>query len=385
MSRFWFVPVVAVGVLAAAVEFAPARFAQVEIEKVPVERLTKNMEEAVVKNPKDAQAVLNLARLHAMAYSLRADEVPVNKKMPESIWFGYTPPIVPFRSVAKTDDKEKLKAAQEHLDKALKLYDDAIKLAPDDLRAKLGRAWLLTQTDKKDDAVKALRETVAAGWEKDKDLQRLGLGGHTITAEGAGYLIPLLDKEKDKDEIATLTERMDKLKKLPRPVTPVAVPLKAGLTAADLEARDASVAFDADGTGLQKKWTWINPNAAWLVHDPARTGKVTSALQMFGGVTFWLFWESGYDAMTALDDNGDGTLSGKELDGLALWHDANGNGVCDPGEVKPLAEHGIVSLSCRFTRDAQHPDRIAYSKAGVTFKDGTTRPTFDLVLHPAKK
>ncbi|HEY1186753.1 MAG TPA: tetratricopeptide repeat protein [Gemmata sp.] len=370
--------------VAACAELAPALYIPVEIEKVPVERLTTNLEEVVKKNPKDAGAVLNLARAHAMAYSLRSEEVPVNKKAPNSIWFGYEPPIVPFHTVAKTEDKEKLKAAQGHLKTAIKLYEDAIKLAPNDLRAQLGRAWLLSQTDKKEDAVKALRAVVEEGWKKDKDLQALGLGGHTVTAEGAGYLIPLLDKEKDKEEIATLTERMDKLRKLPRPVTPVAIPLTAGLTAPDLEDRSAGVAFDADGTGLRKRWTWIKPNAAWLVHDPKRTGKVTSALQMFGSVTFWMFWGTGYDAMAALDDNRDGALSGTELDGLALWHDANGNGVCEPGEVKPLSEYGIVSLSVKFERDARHPDRIAYSKAGATFKDGTTRPTFDLVLHPAK-
>ena len=382
MSRFRFAPVFA---LTASAEFASAIFLRVETEKVLVERIAKNLEEAVKKNPKDSQAVLNLARVHAMAYSLRSEEVPVNKKAPDAIWFGYEPPLVPFRNVAKTDDKEKLKAANAHLDKAIKLYEDAMKINPDDLRAKLGHAWLLSQTDKKDDAIKALRATVEAGWKKDKDLKAIGLGGHTVTAEGAGYLIPLLDKEKDKDEIATLTERVEKLKKLPRPITPVAIPLKDGLTAGGLEDRHASVAFDADGTGFQKKWTWINPNAAWLVHDPKHSGKVTSALQMFGNVTFWLFWETGYDAMASLDDNGDGVLSGKELEGLALWHDANSNGVCDAGEVKPLAEHGIVSLSCKFERDPKHPDRVAYSKTGVTFKDGTSRPTFDLVLHPATK
>lgn len=385
MSQFHPASVIALGALLLAAASAPAIFMRVDAEKVPVERIAKNLEEAVKKNPKDAQAVLNLARVHAMAYSLRSEEVPVNPKTPNAPWFGYEPGIVPFSAVAKTDDKDKLKAAKDHLDKAIKLYEEGIKLAPDDLRAKLGHAWLLSQTDKKEDAVKALRATVEEAWKKEKDLMGLGLGGHTITGEGAGYLIPLLDKEKDKDEIATLTERREKLRKLPRPVTPIAIPLKAGLTATDLEARGASVAFDADGTGIQKKWTWINPNAAWLVHDPKHTGKVTSALQMFGGVTFWLFWETGYDALASLDDDGDGTLRGKELDGLALWHDANGNGVCDPGEVKPLSEHGIVSLSCKFTRDAKHPDRIAHSPAGVTFKDGTTRPTFDLVLHPAKK
>lgn len=371
--------------LATCAELAPAIFLPVETEKVPVERLAKNLEEAVKKNPKDAGAVLNLARVHAMAYSLRSEELPVNKKQPDAIWFGYEPAIVPFRQVAKVEDKEKLKAAQEHLTTAIKLYADAIKLAPNDLRAQLGHAWLLSQTDKKEDAVKALRAVVEEGWKKDKDLQAGPFGGHTVTAEGASYLVPLLDKEKDADEIATLKARADKLNKLPRPITPIAVPLADGLAATDLEARDARVRFDADGSGIQKQWTWINPNAAWLVHDPKRTGKVTSALQMFGNVTFWLFWETGYDALAALDDNRDGALSGKELDGLALWHDANGNGVCDAGEVKPLSEYGIVSLSVKFARDAKHPDRIAYSKAGVTFKDGTTRPTFDLVLHPAKK
>ncbi|MFM8274688.1 MAG: tetratricopeptide repeat protein [Gemmata sp.] len=385
MPRVRFAFLAALGAVLAAAQSAPAIFLRVETENVPVERLIKNMEEAIKKSPKDAGAVLNLARLHAMAYSLRSEAVPVDKRKPDAIWFGYEAPIVPFRNVAKTDDKEKLKAAKEHLDKALKLYEDALKLAPDDARAQLGYAWLLTQTDKTAEAVKELRKAAEAGWKKDQTLRGITPDTAVYTPEVAGYLIPLLDKEKDRDEIAALNDRVAHLRKLPRAVTPLAVPLKDGLSATDLEARGAAVAFDADGTGLRAKWTWINSNAAWLVHDPKRTGKVTSALQMFGNVTFWLFWETGYDALAALDDNRDGVLTGKELDGLALWHDANGNGVCDPGEVKTLAEHGVVQLSVRFERDAAHPDRIAYSRAGVTFKDGTTRPTFDLVLHAAKK
>ncbi|MBN9122473.1 MAG: tetratricopeptide repeat protein [Planctomycetes bacterium] len=362
-----------------------AKFGQVEIEKVPVERLTKNMEEAIKKNPKDANAVLNLAQLHAMAYALRSEEVPVRKLMPEVIWFGYTPAVVPFNKVVKTDDKDRLKAAKEHLDTALKLYEEATKLAPDDLRARLGYGWLLIEADKKAEAIPVLRKVAEEGWKQDQNLKRLGVGARAFTPETAEYLIPLLDKEKDKEEIATLNERVAQLKKLPRAVTPIAIPLKDGLAATDLEDRSASVAFDADGSGLRQKWTWITPNAAWLVHDPKRTGKIDSALQMFGGVTFWLFWETGYDALAALDDDGDGRLSGAELGGLALWHDANGNGVCDAGEVRPLSEYGIVALSCRSERDASHPDQIAYSKTGVTFRDSRTRPTFDLVLHNAKR
>lgn len=384
MTSLRFVPVLAVGLFALSAVPSSAMFARVEVDKVPIDRIAKNLEEVIKKNPKDAQAVLNLARAHAMAYSLRSEELPVNSKRPETVWFGYEPQLVPFNKVVKSDDKEKLKAATTHLEKAITLYAKAIELAPKDQRAQLGRAWLLSQTDKKSDAIDALRKVIAMAWEKEKDLKALGLGGHTITGEGAGYLIPLLDKEKDKDEIATLTARSAQLKKLPRPITPIAIPLRDGLTAADIEARSAAVAFDADGTGLQRNWSWINSNAAWLVHDPRQSGKITSALQMFGNVTFWMFWETGYDALAALDDDRDGKLSGKELADLSLWHDANCNGVCDPGEVKPLSTHGIVALSCKFTRDAKHPDRIAFSATGVTYKDGTTRPTFDLVLHSKK-
>jgi len=382
MTAFRIAPALAAAALVASP--AAAIFLRVDVEKVPVERIAKNLEEDIKKDAKNVNAILNLARTHAMAYALRSDELPVNGKEPGKVWFGYEPPIVPFNAVAKTEDKEKLKAARAHLDKAIKLYEDALKLKPDDTRAALGHAWLLSQTDKKADAVAALRKVIEKGWEKEKDLMALGLGGHTIVGEGAGYLIPLLDPEKDKDEIATLKERAKKLSELPRPITPIAVPLKTGLGARDLEDRAAAVAFDADGTGLRKKWTWINRDAAWLVHDPKASGKVTSALQLFGNVTFWMFWDTGYEALAALDDDRDGRLSGKELAGLALWHDANGNGVSDAGEVKPLADYGIVALSCKAVRDPNHPDRIAYSPAGVTFRDGTTRPTFDLVLHTAK-
>ncbi len=384
MSAYRLAPVLAAALFTLALHSSSAMFMRVDVEKVPVERIAKNLKLMIEKDPKNVQATLNLARTHAMAYSLRSEEVPVNAKRPDVVWFGYEPPLVPFRNVTKTDDKEKLKAAQVHLEAAMKLFTKAIELAPDDLRAQLGYAWLLSQTDKKADAIASLRKVIAKAWEKEKDLQALGLGGHTITVEAASYLTPLLDAEKDKDELTELKDRAKRIEMLPRPITPIAIPLKDGLTASAIEDRAAAVAFDADGTGLAKKWTWINRDAAWLVHDPRQTGKITSGLQLFGNVTFWLFWNNGYDALASLDDNRDGQLTGQELVGLALWHDANSNGISEPGEVKGLAEHGITALSCRSERDSQHPDQIAFSKAGVTFLSGKSRPTYDLVLHTTK-
>ncbi len=369
---------------------ADAMYMRIEAVKVPVDRLAKNLEEQIAKDPKDVKALVNLARVHAMAYTLKSEELPTysgrgkDKDGPPMVWFGYEPKLVPFGPPMKTEDEKKLKAAREHLERAIKLYTQAAELKPDDLTILLGLAWTQEQAGKKDAAIAGYRKVIEAGWAKEKDLRALGLGGHTFTTEAAGYLVPLLDETKDKDEIAELKDRIAKLKQLPRPITPIAVPLRPGLSATQIEDRNAAVRFDADGTGLRKEWTWINGDAAWLVHDPKATGKITSGLQLFGNVTFWLFWENGYQALAALDDNGDGSLTGGELTGLALWHDVNRNGVSDPGEVKPLAEWGIVALNCKWECDETHPDRIAQSRTGVTFKDGTVRPTFDLVLHPAR-
>jgi tetratricopeptide (TPR) repeat protein len=375
----------ALAALLLVVPAGQAKYAQPDLVKVPIERLIANLEDASMKQPKNAGLVYNLARLHAMAYARKVDEAEVWRGNElDGVWFGYEARFVPF-TVEKTTDAKKLEAAKLHLREALSRYDQAVKMDPNNLGMQLGRAWVIEQSGDKEAAITAYRKLLAEAWKTEAKLTRLGLGRNTITIEAAGYLIPLLDKDKDKEEIATLRERVKKLESLPRPITPLVVPLAAGLSAADLEDRAARVAFDADGSGLKRQWTWITPKAGWLVYDPQGKGEVTSALQMFGSVSFWLFWDNGYQALAALDDNGDGELTGDELRHLAIWQDVNGNGICDPGEVRPLSDWGIVALSCRCQRDSRHPDRIMWSPTGVRFRDGSTRPTFDLVLHPAKR
>ena len=142
----------------------------------------------------------------------------------------------------------------------------------------------------------------------------------------------------------------------------------------ELVDEQANVAFDLDGSGRKRKWAWLTPKAGWLVFDPDKTGRVNSALQMFGNVTFWIFWPDGYEALSALDDNGDGTLSGSELSGLAVWNDRNGNGVSEPGEVIPVEALGIQSISCRSEADASG---MRWNPQGVTFTNGVSRASYD--------
>lgn len=371
-----------VAVLALLASVGEARFLKPDLQKIPVDKLIKNLQDQAKKEEKGVKTRYNLARVHAMAYALKVDTVDVpTKSKNDGAWFGFTPGIVPFKAV-ETTDKAKQEAAKKHLDKAIETYKSILNDQPTHVQAKLGLGWCLEQAGDKVEAAKIYREVVMTGWETEHKLKTGPLGGNFITKEAAEYLIPLLDRQKDMEEIESLEQRIAILKKLPRPVTPIAIPLKDGLTARDLEDRNASVRFDADGTGLDTRWTWINKDAAWLVHRPKAKPdtKITSGLQLFGNVTFWCFWDNGYDALRSLDDNGDGILSGAELDDLALWHDANGDGICDPGEVRPLSEYGIVGLSCAWQIDTQHPDRIAFSPRGVIFQNGNTRPTFDLIL-----
>ncbi len=373
-----------VWLLAGAILFTPVstalgRYVRPDLDRIPVEQIVKNLNMLVTRNPKDATLRLNLARAHAMAYALKSDVLEINKKngLP---WFGYAPKQVPF-TAKPTADPAKRRAAEEQLRQAIRNYQAALSLAPDNLTAQLGLAWCLEQAGKKDEAVQAYRRVVENGWKREKDLKTAGLGWHSVTAEAAGYLTPLLDRTKDAEEIKTLTERTKQMQKVRRPVTPLVIPLRDGLSVKELVDHHAAVAFDADGSGVKHKWTWISKNAGWLVHDHKRTGKVDSALQLFGGVTFWMFWENGYRALSALDASGDGWLTGAELDGLAVWVDANSNGIVDAGELKSLGELGITALACRAHAGPAPAHTAAHAPQGVRFRDGSTRPTFDVLLY----
>lgn len=352
-----------------------------DLQKVPIERLIKNLEAHLKKNPKDIKVKHNLARVYAMSFAWKTDTAQIrNGKELEGAWFGYEPSHVPFAR-KKGGNPKGGDPTKDHLSQALRLYSEVVKAQPDHLTAQLGHAWLLKAADKKEQAMKELRKVIEKAWAKEKDKKVAGLGWHSVTAEAANYLIPLLDKDKDSKEIAELQKRIAKMKRLPRPITPIVIPLREKLGVKDLVAPGARVKFDADGTGLRKQWTWITKDAGWLVSDPQRTGKITSALQFFGGVSFWLFWSNGYQALSALDDNGDGRLTGRELNGLAVWQDRNSNGISEPGEVKSLAELEIVELSCQHTVKKGSRNYVAHSSKGVKFANGKWRATYDVILH----
>ena len=165
-------------------------------------------------------------------------------------------------------------------------------------------------------------------------------------------------------------------------VTPIIFSISGSRPLADLLDPGATSTFDLDGSGHSQRWPWVAHDTGILVWDPLKSGRITSGRQLFGSVSWWLFFKNGYDALAALDDDGDGELSGRELDGLAVWFDRNGNGQSDPGEVVPVGELGITGLSCRAT---ERSDKSPCNPRGLRLSTGAILPTYDWITRPLPK
>jgi len=383
-----------------------------ETQNVPIARIFANFQQRLAQNTNDFQATYYLARLHAMAYSTNLIEIGMrtNENVPVFDWPGNDAGVP--RSVSSFASPEARILALSHLSNAIALYERAILLLKKSTNAlevtwmilpcQLGFAWCLDQASRTNDAIAMYRKTLKIAWNlevtgefnlkewfedswSDVSAGRnplhsryRSLGpGICYSQEVIGYLLRLLDPIKDAGEIAKLKKDQNTLKSMPRAVTPLFIPLVPAAAFDELVDDNARVAFDLDGSGFERKWAWLTPKAGWLVYDPERTGRIDSALQMFGNVAFWIFWPDGYQALAALDDNGDGVLSGAELDGLAIWNDLNSNGVSDPGEVIPVEALGIQSISCVSQADAEG---MRWNPKGITFTNGASRPTYDWIV-----
>lgn len=139
-----------------------------------------------------------------------------------------------------------------------------------------------------------------------------------------------------------------------------------------VDATGSLVRFKLDLSSNETWSVWYGSSETpLLVHDPARTRRVTSAAQLFGN---WSFggknvaklhsasrsekdsseratpWANGYEALKTLDTNGDGFIRDSELSDLALWFDENRDAQSQPGEIVDIRDAGVTSLSLGPTR-----------------------------------
>lgn len=250
-------------------------------------------------------------------------------------------------------------------------YAEALRLEPDNLRARLGYAYTLDRLGRLNAARRELRTIIKRGLPRLAGEQS-DWEDHAVLTETAAHLGHLATSHSDRARVTRLQSRLEASRPIIY-VTPIVVPLTDAPFERMIDA-SSDVAFDFAGTGDTRAQGWLTADAAWLVWDPEWRGEVNSGFDMIGQRTWSVFWSDGFEALRALDDNRDGQLTGGELGGLSLWRDANGNGVSDAGEVVPANVHGIAALSVR-----GEPTRRGLITApdGVRFEDGRTRPLYD--------
>lgn len=381
---------------------------------VPTDRLVTNIEAYIKENPDDPQGYYMLARVHYIGFAQQSSKIMANdpgsaEKLPnlaDPRAMGHRP---------EGDDKLDKPALFRHARASILNFQKALEMSPDNALYHLGYAGILEQSrdyaefigkldtlepigdddadeegNPPDVAMEYLRASQAqylaaykAGREETLKTDSVFLPFYPVAYEaGQAYLRLVASHDNlfaENDElVAQIKQDIARIDELPKAITPVILRITgdAPRKLDELLAADTIVNFDLDADGVAERRPWVKADTALLCWDPDNTGKITSGEQLFGNMTFFMLFTDGYRALDTLDDNRDGQLTGDELKGLALWTDANSNGVSDEGEVTPIAQTPIKSLATKMTgKEDHHP----LAQHGVTLDDGTTRTTWDWI------
>jgi hypothetical protein len=387
----------------------------------PVERLIRNVQEYVRSHPQDASGYYALGRIHYLAFSLRSTSLAYypDQGRPPQLYNGFQPGRASLWAARGGNGPQLLESQRlPHLRQGLDNLKRAIELDPRNGLYELGLACLYEDaasfatanrllTDLQAARQDASGKAISGQWkgmavahylsayhlssdadQKLKVQPLMGIGALVSYEAGNSYLRLVKERGATKVEsanIPAIEASLAALRRLPMgPITPIVLSLRPKDSLRQLLAPEREVAFDLDGTGRPQLCEWLRPDSALLVWDPQHSGIVTSGRQLFGTVTWWMFWANGFQALDALDDNRDGWLRGKELSGLALWFDRNQNGRSDAGEVAPVEDAGIEALSTGFTG---YEGDSPVNRQGVLLKDGSVLPVWDWVVEvkPAQR
>ncbi len=187
--------------------------------------------------------------------------------------------------------------------------------------------------------------------------------------------------DAERPVVDAMRDHLARLETIPTgKITPIVFALDGARPLDALLEPRRTASFDLRGDGIARTWPWLAPRTGLLVWDPRGTGRVRSGRDLFGSVSWWMFWSDGYAAMAALDDDRDGELAERELVGLAAWFDQDGDGRSGRGEVVPLGRLGVAALSVRATgRVGDSP----CNPRGLRMADGRILPTYDWVTELA--
>jgi hypothetical protein len=379
-------------------------------QRMPVSKLLAHLNARVTTNPNDVQAVFTLGRVHYFAFAGGTDILNVYgadsaNPTPYDALGPYGKGTSAYdRKVVPIVERERV----AHLKNAISYLRRAVTLHKPGARSD-GRYELCLASAYQDGAPYAAEvgvidavEATPRAWieaaihyhglafdaasERDGQVKMTPIFGvETLVSYEAGreYQRLLLSRgapsSAEQERLARVQALVAHAKALkPGAITPLIFSVGRDV---DLPAllSPRIAAFDLNGTQLPQRYRWVRPDTGILVWDPHHTGAITSGRQMFGSVTWWMFWDDGYQPLAVLDEDANGWVDGAELADLGVWFDRDENGRSSPREVVPVANTEISAIAV-FPTDRD--GAVRWHRRGLRLKDGRELPTYDWVATP---
>ena len=144
------------------------------------------------------------------------------------------------------------------------------------------------------------------------------------------------------------------------------------------------VQFDLFATGQRGQTGWVAPTDGLLALDRNGNGSIDNGSELFGSSTLLASGQraaNGFEALAALDSNGDGVVSAADSGwkDLRVWTDTNSDGISEAGELKTLDSLGISKLNVAATAtNAKDNGNWIGLKSGFETTDGATHDLADV-------
>ncbi len=139
-----------------------------------------------------------------------------------------------------------------------------------------------------------------------------------------------------------------------------------------LGAADATtILFNHNGDNTANGTGWLKPDDGWLVFDRNGNGTIDDGSELFGVNTQkapGVLATSGFDALSALDDNSDGVFNSSDAQfaNVRVWRDLNQDGVSQANELASLADLNITAINL-----AHDQERVDLGNGNARIGSGT--------------
>ena len=230
-----------------------------------------------------------------MAYALKTEETEIPRSDVNGTSTSWTFSDAAMTNIPSTvrtaENPRAAELAADHLKQSLAYYQQALEIEPSNLTVLLGDGWALEQSGDAATAIARYRELIEQAWKSEQAKTRADSARNSSLKKRRGGSSRFSIRRPTQPRFASSNAAQ-----LPAEASESrhadCRPLRDGVAESDISDGQAKVRFDADGTGFRREWTWIGRDVGWLVYDADDKGDITSALQWFGSVTFWLFWRT---------------------------------------------------------------------------------------------